>query len=72
MPIIAKLGGRKFIVAVFSLIAVVILALTGIDISPYQDSIVGIIGAFLIGQGVADGLSGGQTSSNPPQATNDR
>lgn len=68
MNFIGKIGGRKFLVALFALIAVVVLALTGVDIAPYQDAIIGIAGSFLIGQGVADGLSGGKTSSSPPEA----
>ena len=60
---LSKIGGRKFLIAVFGLIGVVIAALTKFDIAPYQDTIVGIIGTYLIGQGVADGLSKGATSS---------
>lgn len=67
MGIVAKLGGRKFLVAVLSLIGVVVASLTGVDIEPYKETIIGIIGTYLLGQGVADGLSKGATSSNPPQ-----
>ncbi len=61
---IGKVGGRKFLVAGFSLIAVVVMAVTGIDIEPYKETIIGIAGTYLLGQGVADGLSGGKTSTS--------
>lgn len=64
--IMGKLGGRKFLVALFGLIAVVLLAAFNIDIKPYENAIVGVLGTYLLGQGVADGLSGGKTSSTPP------
>ena len=68
MSIIAKLGGRKFLIALFSLIGVVVAALTGVDIEPYKETIIGVVGTYLVGQGVADGLSGGATSSTPPKS----
>lgn len=61
--ILGQIGGRKFIIALFSLVGVVVLAKWNVDISKYQDAFVGITGAYLIGQGVADGLSGGATST---------
>lgn len=67
MEFLKKIGGRKFVVALFSLIAVVVAALTGVDIEPYKETVIGIIGTYLLGQGVADGLSHGKTSSNPPE-----
>lgn len=67
MNFLAKIGGRKFVVALFSLIAVVVAALTGVDIEPYKETVIGIIGSYLLGQGVADGLSKGATSSSPPK-----
>ena len=67
MGVIAKLGGRKFLVAVLGLVGVVVAALTGFDISKYQETIIGILGTYLLGQGLADGLSGGATSSTPPK-----
>jgi hypothetical protein len=67
MGFLAKIGGRKFVIALFSLIAVVVAALTGVDLEPYKETVIGIIGTYLLGQGVADGLSKGATSSNPPQ-----
>ena len=65
---IAKIGGRKFLVALLGLIGVIVAALTGFDIEPYKETIIGIVGSYLVGQGVADGLSKGATSSNPPEA----
>lgn len=66
MNFLGKIGGRKFVVALFSLIAVVVAALTGVDIEPYKETVIGIIGTYLLGQGVADGLSKGATSSTQP------
>lgn len=68
--IITKLGGRKFLVALMSLVAVVVAALTGYEIpETLQNTVIGILGTYLIGQGIADGLSGGKTSSTPTDET---
>lgn len=67
MEVIAKLGGRKFLVALFSLIAVIVAALTGVDIQPYSETVIGIVGTYMLGQGVADGMSKGATSSSAPK-----
>ena len=64
---LGKIGGRKFVVALLGLVGVVVAALTGLDIEPYKETVMGILGSFLIGQGLADGLSGGKTSSTPPK-----
>ena len=61
--IIGKLGGRKFLVAVLGLIGVMVAALTGFDIAPYTTTIIGIAAPYLIGQGLADGLSAGKTAT---------
>jgi len=61
--IISAIGGRKFLVAVLGLIGVVVAATTGFDIEPYVETIIGIIAPYLIGQGLADGLSKGATAS---------
>jgi len=62
--IIGKLGGKKFIVALLGLIAVVVAALTGYEIAPETlQTVAAIVSSYLIGQGVADGFSGGKTSS---------
>lgn len=63
-----KIGGRKFLVAVFGVVTVVVMSLTGIDIAQYQDALIGILGTYLLGQGLADGLSGGATSTTSPKA----
>lgn len=68
MNFIGKIGGRKFLVAVFGLIAVVVASLTGVNIEAYQETIIGIIGTYLLGQGLADGLSKGATSSTAAAA----
>lgn len=67
MDFVAKIGGRKFVVALFSLVAVVVMAKWNIDIKPYENTFIGVVGTYLLGQGVADGLSGGKTSSSPPE-----
>jgi len=61
--LIGKIGGRKFVVALVSMIGIVVAAVTGIDIAPYKETIIGILGTYLLGQGIADGLSGGKTST---------
>lgn len=70
--IIAKLGGRTFIVALVGLAVVMVTALTGFQISDdlkqtVITAIAGIVGAHSIARGAADGLSGGATSSKPPE-----
>ena len=65
---LGKLGGRKFILALFAFIAVGLGSWLGIS----EDAIMtfgGIIASYLLGQGFADGMSGGATSSNPPKET---
>jgi len=64
--LIGKLGGRKFLVAVVGLVGVVVAALTGFDLDPYKETIIGVLGAFMVGQGIADGASGGKTSTTTP------
>ncbi len=61
--LIGKLGGRKFIVAIVGLVAVIVDSLTGWDLTPHKEMIIGILGSYLIGQGVADGLSKGATAT---------
>lgn len=62
--IVAKLGGRKFIVALVGLVIVIVDSLTGWDLTGQKELLITILGGYLIGQGVADGLSGGKTSSS--------
>ncbi|MCZ7646915.1 MAG: hypothetical protein M5U26_16775 [Planctomycetota bacterium] len=59
---LAKLGGRKFIMAVFGALAIALHGALGIN----EDAVLaigGIVSAYVLGQGVADGLSAGRTSS---------
>ena len=70
--ILGKLGGRKFIVALVGLAAVVLTATGQFDMSPELqakavEAVMWITGLFAVGQGVADGLSGGRTSSTAPK-----
>ncbi|HYF49500.1 MAG TPA: hypothetical protein VEJ63_08845 [Planctomycetota bacterium] len=62
LRILAKLGGRKFLLALFGAFAIALHSWLGID----QDSVLalgGVIAAYVFGQGIADGFSGGATSS---------
>lgn len=62
ISILGKLGGRKFIVAVFAALAVALNAYFGISESSVI-AIGGIAASYLLGQGIADGFSGGETST---------
>jgi hypothetical protein len=69
---LGKIGGRKFIVALVGLAAVVLTATGVFDVTPELQervvtAIMWIVSAFAAGQGVADGLSGGRTSTTAPQ-----
>lgn len=70
MNIIAKLGGRKFLMAIFGVIAVVAQSHFGVSEQTTM-TVAGVIAAYIFGQGVADGLSGGATSSNPTPPNKD-
>lgn len=62
LSILGKLGGRKFLVALFGALAVALHSWLGID----KGAIItlgGIVAAYVLGQGAADGLSAGATSS---------
>ncbi|GMV78852.1 MAG: hypothetical protein AMXMBFR7_00360 [Planctomycetota bacterium] len=59
---LGKLGGRKFILAVFGAIAVGLNGLLGLDEASIL-ALGGIVATYLMGQGIADGLSGGFTST---------
>lgn len=69
--IIGKLGGKKFVQSIVSVLAVALVAIFGREIlsEKMQELIVyaigGISGAYNIGQGISDGLTGGLTSSLP-------
>lgn len=65
MKFLAKIGGRKFIVTLFTLIAVALSASLGISETVVL-TIGGIVSTYLFGQSAADAVSKGATSSNPP------
>jgi len=62
MNVLGKLGGRKFLVAVFGVAAIGLHNWLGIDTEAVM-TLGGVVAAFIFGQGIADGLSGGATSS---------
>jgi len=60
--LLARLGGRKFLLALFGALAIALHSWLGIE----QESVLalgGVIAAYVFGQGIADGFSGGATSS---------
>ena len=62
LDILGKLGGRKFLVAVFGALAIGLHSWLGLS----EDAVIalgGVVAAYVFGQGVADGLSGGATST---------
>ena len=62
MSFLGKLGGRKFLMAVFGVVAIGVHNWLGINTEAVI-TLGGVIAAFIFGQGIADGLSGGATSS---------
>jgi hypothetical protein len=62
MSILGKLGGRKFLMAVFGVLAIGLHNWLNIDTHAVI-TLGGVIAAFIFGQGLADGLSGGVTST---------
>ncbi|MEI6235360.1 MAG: hypothetical protein WCT04_20070 [Planctomycetota bacterium] len=68
MDILGKLGGRKFIMAVFGVLAIGLHNWLNID-SQAIIALGGVISAYIFGQGIADGLSGGATSSSTAAAS---
>lgn len=62
MNILGKLGGRKFLMALIGVGAIGLHNWLNIDTQAVM-TLGGVIAAFIFGQGVADGLSGGATSS---------
>lgn len=62
VSVLAKLGGRKFVLAVFGAVAIAAHAWLGIDESAVM-TLGAVISAYIFGQGIADGLSGGVTST---------
>jgi len=62
---LGKVGGRKFILAIISVVVMVLNGALGLDIPESTVQVVGgIVAAFLLGQGLADGMSGGSTSTS--------
>jgi len=62
LNILARLGGRKFLLALFGALAIALHSWLGIE----EESVLalgGVIAAYVFGQGIADGFSGGATSS---------
>lgn len=62
LTILGKLGGRKFLIALFGAIAIGLHNWLGIS----EDAVLalgGVVAAYVFGQGVADGFSGGATST---------
>ena len=60
--IFGMLGGRKFLAAIFGALAIALHSSLGIP----EDAVAiigGIVAAYIFGQGIADGLSKGETSS---------
>jgi hypothetical protein len=62
MELLGKLGGRKFLMAVVGVIAIGLHNWLGINTEGVI-TLGGVVAAFIFGQGIADGLSGGATSS---------
>ncbi len=62
LSFLGKLGGRKFIVALFGALAVALHNSLGIEPDAVM-TLGGIVAAYVFSQGVADGFSGGATSS---------
>ena len=71
MDILGKLGGRKFIMAVFGVLAIGLHNWLNID-SQAIIALGGVISAYIFGQGIADGLSGGATSSTTTAASDSK
>jgi hypothetical protein len=72
MNLLGKLGGRKFLMALVGVAAIGLHNWLNIDTQAVM-TLGGVIAAFIFGQGIADGLSGGATSSSTSRVdgTND-
>jgi len=62
LNVLGRLGGRKFLVAVFGALAIGLQSWLGVDPEATL-ALGGVIAAYVFGQGVADGFSGGSTST---------
>ena len=63
MEVLGKLGGRKFLMAIAGVLAVAVSSYFGIDEEKIL-AVAGIVVSYILGQGYADGKSGGNTSSS--------
>ena len=59
---LGSIGGRKFIMAIFGVIAIALHERFGINPDSIN-TLGGVVAAYILGQGVADGLSHGDTST---------
>ncbi|HEY3323166.1 MAG TPA: hypothetical protein VGP72_22120 [Planctomycetota bacterium] len=62
LSILGKLGGRKFLMAVFGAVAIGLHSWLGLEEASIL-ALGGVVAAYVFGQGVADGFSGGATST---------
>jgi hypothetical protein len=65
--LIGKLGGRKWLIALFSTILIGLGELVGITMTPEKiTGIAGIAAALILGQAHADAKTDGKTSTTTP------
>ena len=65
--LLASLGGKKFVAAILGVLAVVLTTRFGLSeaqVATVTQWVGTIVSAFLVGQGVSEGLSGGKTSAS--------
>ena len=66
LAFIARLGGRKFIMALFAMLAIALSSWLGIS----EESVMtlgAMVSAYVLSQGFADGISKGATSTTPTE-----
>lgn len=66
--LVDMLQSKKFLAMLIGILTMALQQFFGLD-AETATKIAGLIGAYLIGQGVSDGLSGGMTSSQPNTPT---
>lgn len=59
---------KKFVALLIGLLVLVLKDVVGLD-AETATKLAGLVGAYLLGQGIADGVSGGMTSSMPGTPT---
>lgn len=59
---LGKIGGRKFLMAIVGVVAIALNSWLGISESA-TITLGSVIATYILGQGIADGFSGGATSS---------